>query len=750
MIALIFAAFLGLAQAQDDSDRQRAAESSFDTIMLQNAVAPKPAKEAMPEALDLAPATVAPPPPPAPLNPYATVTAQGSESVEVPLLRYELTRARIAEGQKEAARSYKTLVVLGESTYTGRAVSGGLELHLQLRATLMGPGFWKAVPLVGDEVVVVSARVGNTPISLTNQNGYQVWVTDAVGELTLDLDLLVPARGPRGSLEYDFLVARTPVTRFDCTFSDPGLEPKLDRTVRANTTVVGGATRLDAWLEPTSRVHLVGFKDMGEDEARAAKVYVETLSLLSIEESSAELFTVLRYNILQAGTRKFDILVPPGFLVVSADGDGAFRYTPELTAEGTILHGETAFPIRDAYEISLRLSRTIEGGALEVQPARALNVEREHGWIGMEVLGTVQIEEKSRKEALAVDVAQLPEELVGNAVSPVLQGWRYHSTGASVTLNATRLPEREPAAGSIDEVRATTTIAAEGRARTELSVTLRNRLRHSLSIRLPEGVQIRSCSLDGQTISPSKAENGLVMLPLKRSTGEQPAPFTLQLVLDGETASMGLFGVPYLNLPAFGLPVSSLIWDVRVPAANRYTRLYGDIAAQGEAGEVWGSEADKTTLRYARYWVAADRAVAVRFGYLRGWLRLPLALACAGLWVSAVGGARRRWPGLVWRRATAIALALAIGLLWRFGGVFPALLAILGAGVTTGSHARALASLRAMREALRLPAEGEPTPGSWRSLAIGGKLMLLMCTGLLSLVLTILIVRALFVLSNPL
>ena len=75
-------------------------------------------------------------------------------------------------------------------------------------------------------------------------------------------------------------------------------------------------------------------------------------------------------------------------------------------------------------------------------------------------------------------------------------------------------------------------------------------------------------------------------------------------------------------------------------------------------------------------------------------------------------------------------------------------------GSSTSERAQAsstsLASFRAMREALSLPAEGEPTPGSWRSLAIGGKLMLLMCTGLLSLVLTILVVRALFVLSNPL
>lgn len=752
MIAALLCAFLGLAHAGYDSDdRQKAAETSFDTIMLQNAVAPKPAPRGGRGEADgwdnQAPATVELPQaaPPAMLNPYAMVSTGGSNSVEVPLLRYELTRAQIAAGEREAARSYKTLVVLGESTYTGRAVDGGLALHLQIRTTLMGPGFWKAVPLVGEEVAVVSARVGSSPIALTNQNGYQVWVTDAVGELTLDLDILVPARGPRGSLEYDFLVARTPVTRFDCAFSDAGLEPKLDRTVRASTTVSGGATRLEAWLEPTSRIHLVGFKAMGEDEERAAKVYVETLSLLSIEESSAELFTVLRYNILQAGTRKFDILVPSGFLVVSADGDGAFRYTPEQTPDGTVLHGETAFPIRDAYEVSLRVSRSIEGGVLDVQPPRALNVEREHGWLGMEVLGTVQIEEKSRENALAIDVAQLPQELVGNAVSPVLQGWRYHANGARVLLNATRLPEREPAAGSIDEVRATTTIAAEGRARTELKVTLRNRLRHSLSMRLPDGVEIRSCSLDGQTISPSKDESGLILLPLKRSVGERPAPFSLQLVLEGQTGRMGVVGIPSLDLPTFGLPVSSLIWDVRVPAANLYTRLYGDIAAQGQDITAHSAAADQKALHYARYWVAADRPISVRFAYLRGWLRLPLALVCAGLWVGAT---RRRFGGS-WR-PKALALTLALGALWHFGGGFSAFVAVIGATLSNGLHSRALERLRAMRADFDRAPEHDPAPGSWRAYEVGGRLVLLAGTAFVGMVGLIVLGRLLMVLSNPL
>ncbi|MFZ5478167.1 MAG: hypothetical protein ACOZNI_15480, partial [Myxococcota bacterium] len=610
-----------VAVAQEDQ-RQQAAESSFDEVMKQN------------EALGyVAGGGTLPAPPP--------VTAEG-EAV-VPLERFEAVRERIAEGRAAASRSYASLVVLGASTYTGRATPGGLALKLRLTATLRGDGLWKAVPLVGEEVAVVSARVGATPIALTNQNGYQVWVTDQTGEVALDLELLVPARGPRGSLEYDFLVARTPVTRFDCAFDDAGLEPRLQRAVREDLVAEGGGTRLTAWLEPTSRIHLVGYKARGDEDGRAAKVYVETTSLLSVEESSADLFTVLRYAILDAGTRRFDVLVPEGLAVVSAEGAGGFRYTLEPGAEGTVLRGETAFPIRDSYEISLRLSRTVESASpFDLVPPRAIGAERELGWIGAEVLGTVQLDEVERVETVAVDVGQLPGELVGNAVSPVLKGWRYHSGGARVRLAATRLPEREPAAGSVDQVVATTSIAPEGRARTELTITLRNRLRHSLRLRLPEGVEVLGSQLDGQPIVPSRAADGAVLLPLKRSAGaERPVPFTLRLTLEGDAGALGLFGTGSLELPAIELPVSSLRWDVVVPAAYAYTRLYGDVAPQGTAHVGDPPSPDKKVLRHARYWVGADRPVRVRFAWLRGWLRAPLSLAgIAGVLVLA----RRRSP----------------------------------------------------------------------------------------------------------
>lgn len=729
------------ARAQEDQ-RQEYADTNFESVMQLNE-APMAAPKAAAFGTDEDRSVELP-----------EVPSMQDGEVEVPLRRYEALRAQLRAGEEAASRSYTSLVVLGESTYSGRAVEGGLQLKLVLRATLRGPGLWKSVPLVGEEVAIVAARAGGQPIALTIQNGYQVWVTDQTGEVAVELDLLVPARGPRGSLEYDFLVARTPVTRFDCLFPEAGLEPRLHRAVRADVSAEGEGTRLAAWLEPTSRIHLVGFKDLGAEEGRQARVYVETLSLLSVEESSADLFTVLRYNILHAGTNRFDIAIPAGLTVVSADGAGGFRYTLEPGAEGTVLRGETAFPIRDRYEVSLRLSRSLDGEPVDILPPRAVGAEREHGWLGVEALGSIQLAEVERAEALSVDVGQLPAELLGNAVSPVLLGWRYHSNGARIRLAATRLPQTEPVAGSIDEVVARTRLTAEGSATTELTITLRNRLRHSLRLRLPEGVVVRSSTLDGQPVRPSRDSEGALLLPLKRSAGdERPRPFTLTLLLESEGGRVGLFGLRTMQLPAFALPVSTLRWEVEAPAANVYSRLFGEVAPQGEE-EALASvfRAASLPLNTTRYWLGADQPLTVRFAHLRGWLRAPLSLLGALGLVLLARGAGRRWEE--WGRGGRLGAVAAFGggalvLAWVAGDAALGV-TLLAAALAAGLGGQARGLLRRLREALRRPAEGEPRPGSWRAYGFIGRAGLVLSTGFVLLLLLGGLLRLLDVLANPL
>ncbi len=625
-----------------------------------------------------APTTIAPPIPP-------PMGADGS-MVEITMDQFEDLRTRVKAIRDRVALREGPTVALGSSKYTGVAIKGALSLNLNLQVTLGKPGIWKTVPLIGDDVVLVSGTVDGKPIHVSEQNGYHVWITRSTGEITLDLDILVPSRGPRGSLEYDFLVARTPVTSFSCSFPSKDLEPRLDAAVQSNVTSLDDSTLLDATLRPTTRIHLVGFKDLSESEGRKARVFAESMNLLSVDENTLDMFTVIRYTILYAGTKQFDILVPEGMTVISADGEGAFQFTQEKRPDGRmIIRGETAFPIRNGYEISLRMKRQMPRGeksasnTIEVPIPRCSGVEREHGWLAVEVPGKLRLKEDNLSEITPIDMRQLPKEMIGSAVSPIIKAYRYHSDDASVRLIATRLPDKEPASGSVDRIRAFSVVSPEGKILTDMRITMRNRLRPTLTLTPPDGTEVLSVHLDGEAIRPARSKSGDLMLPLKRSQGQDKLEsFTIQIVMESEAPPLGLFGTSDLSLPTVGLPTSTSSWTIFLPAKNIYSALEGDIDAQRFATQAhWhqpahsnapvrifntlneddddtpgadgSSGADSglmsvrielpktgTRMDYSRYWLEGDRPCRVTFTYMRGWLAIPavvfltllLALGC--------------------------------------------------------------------------------------------------------------------------
>ena len=720
--------------------REAAAEANFDAIMVpQNAMPPKasPVQRALRRqsgnmgnignvyggsgyAASDAPATAS----------IIQGLAQPVEApeVELPLSAYAELRKQLQTIREEAARQMGPAVVLGAAEYTGEALPGALRLDLALQVTLGREGLWKTVPLAGDGVVLAKATVDGKPVPVSRRNGYHVWVTQGTGEVNVNVELLVPQRGPRGSIEFDFLVARTPVTRFSCFFPVAGLEPRINAAVRSESKPHQGGTLVTATLRPTARIHLLGLKDLGEQEGQKAKVYAESLNLLSVDEGALELFAVFRYTILYAGTKQFDILLPKGMEVVSADGMGAFRFSKQAVDGGTLLKGETAFPIRNKYEISLRLRRelTKKGEAFAAPLPRCQGVERESGWLAVEVPGKLQLAEKKRAQVSEVDVRQLPAEMVSSAVSPILKAYRYHTPDAQVQLVATRLPEIEPKSASIDRIRAFTKLTQEGKLITDMRITLRNRLRPDLRLSLPEGTRVSSALLDGQPFNPSKDDDGRILLPLKRSGGgDRLRPFTVSVVVESQLDPLGWFGEPELTLPSLDLPVSSLVWTVYLPARNLYSRLEGEIESQTYVGRaswhqpvyrprnrapVAGGGFSAATasgrssvtadagampvrfkipteglqLSYQRYWIDADHAVEVEFHYLRSWLRYPAwmglsLLAALGLLLFSLrfGPSRSKllsslglalfvaaaWGGQRVEGVEAIALALLLGVI---------------------------------------------------------------------------------------
>lgn len=560
-------------------------------------------------------------------------------SVTVPLATWQAARE-----QKTAPEQAPTAPVVGAADWSGITDPETLSVELigLLRVDLGPDPGPKQVPLLGTDAVLQSVRVGGRPVSVGVSGAHHTWRTDARGPQLVEVRALVAASGQRGALEYDFRVPQTPATHLELVLPRPDLKPEVEHAVRTEIRSEGEQTRLIADLSPTSRIAVVGLRDLGQAEHRAAKLYAEGVHLLSVDEHRLELFTVVHYSILYAGARSFDVLVPEGLRVVSADGEGAFRYTLEPVAGGQLLRGETAYPIRNRYEISLRLARELPTETFGVDLPQPVGVERVHGWVGVEAPGRVQLDAVDAEGLLPLDPRQLPDEVRDASVSPILDAWRATSERGRVRLSARPLPEVDVDAESVDHVSARSVVSANGRVSTELRLRLRNRIRHGLTLTLPEGTTIVRAQRDGDAIAPSQADPQRVVLPLRRSGDRDPV--VLDVVLASEVALPSLLGRSQLQLPAIDLPVASLSWSVHWPAGTHFSGLRSDVRSQQQVGTGrWLADTPSASMSqpqailtvpeagphgsFTRHWIPADTPIRVHARHTA-----PI------LWVLGLGG----------------------------------------------------------------------------------------------------------------
>lgn len=504
-----------------------------------------------------------------------------AQEVKIPLAEYEQSRAKmVALQRKEAQASIERPVVVGETRYAGKSDGRSLRLTLTLRAQLASSNAWKSVPVIGTDAIVVGATRGGQPVPLVADGAYWVWNTRDQGTVELNVDVVIPPRGPRGSLEYAFHSVESPVTEVNCFFPSADLDPQVSGALTNETTPKNGGIALAATLRPTAEIHMVGFHDIeqgAEKETRQAKLYSETESLVSLSDDVIDVFVVVKLTILYASQQRFRMQLPADYDVVSANGEGAFQYT---VTDG-VLVGETAFPIKQNYEISLRLKRALAATeqTLSLPVLKMLDVERDTGTVAVEIPGKLSIAGASGAGLLPIDVRELPSSLVESSVSPIVKAFRYAGQRDEAKLQLARFPEKALAPGGIDNVKATSVVTEDGGVMTDLSFTIRNNVQQYLALKLPEGALVRSAVLEGKPIKPSKDDAGRVLVPLMRSRsgGGTLKPFHVQLVYESQLSALGSVGSRSLTLPVLEVPVSSLSWGIYVPSRYVTSGLKGAV-----------------------------------------------------------------------------------------------------------------------------------------------------------------------------
>ena len=267
--------------------------------------------------------------------------------------------------------------------------------------------------------------------------------------------------------------------------------------------VAAGATLAAAFSFVTRPVNIV---QTVAERPRQMFAFVGTAA--NVKEDVVQVSTTFRYQIQFAGTDTFRIAVPAAVadrLQIDGDGIKERRKSPQAAKDGTIewtivLHSEAFGQRTFTATYDQKLSTADRCAQFELQPIKALDVDRETGEIAVHKDRSLSVEAKPTGLE-EIDPRELSQPI--GAAQPYLT-YRYYQHPARLTLSVTKHELQDVVRTVVRRAYIEAVVTEDGpmtvRARYDLKSSERQRL--AITLRNP---RILGVTVAGQTVAPEKA-----------------------------------------------------------------------------------------------------------------------------------------------------------------------------------------------------------------------------------------------------
>jgi hypothetical protein len=197
-----------------------------------------------------------------------------------------------------------------------------------------------------------------------------------------------------------------------------------------------------------------------------------------------------------------------------------------------------------------------------------------NGRIAIEALSALEVQASRVEQLSALEINELPRQLVLKTTNPILLAYRYVKTEKpfALELRITRHEEIDVQVAAIDQASYQTLFTTDGLAVTRVQFEVRNSRRQFLRLSLPAGSEIWSAFVNGNAQKPALAADSNsgsedVLIKMVNSA----SAFPVELVYATRGAAMRNFGRIQSSLPRPDMIVTHTNWDVYVPAAPDYS-----------------------------------------------------------------------------------------------------------------------------------------------------------------------------------
>ena len=511
------------------------------------------------------------------------VAQVGKATVDLPwtefkaLLQWSIDRKA---GKTEAPPP--TDYIVSACGYAGQLTDDGATFTLKMKVDVLRKKGWTRIPVLPTTVAVTKATLGAGAYLNTRGSTYEI-LTEKSGAMDVELAFSVAVTKSAGINRVNFSPTVGASALLDVTIDRADVDVKVPGAQSLLTKTAAGKTQTAAALPGGAPVSVSWERALPKVAKVAPKLYAETRTLVTVAEGVLLCRETVYVNILHSPVRELKLSVPPGVSILEVSGSKVQDWRVDKAELVVVLSGEVvgSEQLRLAYEQPAKDN-------INVPVLRAVGVEREKGFVGVAALANVEISAAGIDGATAIDVRQLPADILAMTNQPILLGFRYVAEKFTIPLTVKKHEAVGVLVTIVDSALFTGMQLNDGRRMTKVIYSVRNNRNQFLRLQMPQAdgvkTEIWSVAVSGNPVAPAKDEKGSVLIPLIRSKSgaRELASFPVEIVyVETPAAVAPARGKLHVELPVCGVPSMHVMYSFYLPAEGRYTVGWGDSGFSG-------------------------------------------------------------------------------------------------------------------------------------------------------------------------
>ena len=500
----------------------------------------------------------------------------GGAKLRIPWQEFKTLLLWSIQQKKPETPPPPTDFAITSAEYAGDLSKDGAVFTATFKISILKEKEWKVIPLLPATVAIQSVTLPAGAYLTLEKSHYQVMTAAAAGDIEVKVTFAVAVQEQAGSLSLKFDRVPSATAVLDLKVA----QTEVDIDIVGAQSVVkkeeAGATRVAAALPAAAPVQLSWERAIPEAEKVPPKLYAETQTLVAVGDGILIGRQQINFNILHTGVRVLKLNLPQGVSILEVKGDRVRDWRVTDNELSVALSAEVlgAYALNVTYEQGAGAQQ----GAASLPILRAADVVREKGHIGVVALANVELSAPTLKGATAIDVRELPTELLSMTGQPILLAYRYVTDTFDIQLAIKKHEDVDVLVTIIDSAVVTTMQTLDGRRITKAVYNVRNNRKQFLRLAMPQGVEIWSASVSGKSIRPAKDDEGRVLVPLVRSEGAASglSAFPVELVYVEKEADAAARPAPsgtlHIDLPRAAEPVTHYMVNLYLPKEGKYTK----------------------------------------------------------------------------------------------------------------------------------------------------------------------------------